>query len=85
MHPLLKALATILVSYTTHYTTAKLYNSFCVREGIVGFLQGLVTTGSPICTGGMEIMKHTQLSYSSMITMGASRLFVDLLSASGGK
>lgn len=75
-----KGLATMLLVYTTHYSVAKLYNHFCVPDSIYGFFQGAITTGSPMCMGAMDILKTTQTSYGSLIMLGTSRLFVDMLS-----
>ena len=79
MEAVVKGIATVLISYGTHYSVTKLYSTLCVPDGFLGFLQGLVTTGSPICLGAMEIMKYTQTSYSTLILLGASRLVVDFL------
>ena len=85
MDAIAKGVATVFLAYSTHYVSAKVYNMACVPDGIIGFIRGLVTTGSPICVGAMEVMKHTQVSYSSMIIMGASRLFVDILTNGGSQ
>ena len=79
MDAILKNSAALILAYTTHYAATKAYNYVCVPDGIAGFLSGLVSTGSPICQAGVQIMSNTQISYSSMILMGASRLFVDAL------
>ena len=73
-----KGLAAMLIMYTTHYSVAKLYNHFCVPDGIYGFFQGAITTGSPMCMGAMEVLKTTQTSYGSLIMLGTSRLFIDM-------
>ena len=75
-----KGLATMLLVYTTHYSVAKLYNYFCVPDNVYGFFQGMISTGSPMCMGAMDILKTTQTSYGSLIMLGTSRLFVDMLS-----
>jgi hypothetical protein len=80
MEAILKNSATVLLAYTTHYGVAKLYNYVCVPDGIMGFLTGLVSAGSPVCQAGVQIISNTQISYSSMILMGVSRLFVDVVS-----
>jgi hypothetical protein len=74
-----KGLAAMLLVYTTHYSVAKLYNHFCVPDTVYGFFQGMISTGSPVCMGGMEILKSTQTSYGSLIMLGTSRLFVDIM------
>ena len=79
MDSLLKGAATVLVAYTSHYGMTKLYNNFCVPDGVIGYIQGMISTGSPICAAGLEAMKATQVSYSTMILMGVTRLAVDLV------
>ena len=74
--------AALLVAYTTHYAVTKTYNYICVPDGMIGFITGLVSTGSPICQAGVQIMSSTQVSYSSMILVGISRLFVDAITPS---
>ncbi len=74
-----KGLATMLLVYSVHYSVAKLYNHFCVPDTVYGFFQGMISTGSPVCMGGMEILKSTQTSYGSLIMLGTSRLFVDMM------
>jgi len=79
MEAILKNSATVLLAYTTHYAATKIYNYICVPDGMIGFLTGLVSAGSPVCQAGVQIMSNTQISYSSMILMGVSRLFVDVV------
>jgi len=68
-----------LLSYTVHYAATKAYSYACVPDGWMGYLTGLITTGSPVCQAGVHVISHTQVSYSSMVLMGISRLFVDLV------
>lgn len=75
----MKGLLTASVAYSTHYGVTKLYNEFCVPNGIWGFFQGAVTTGSPVCAAGMTVMQTTQVSYSTVILMGLTRFVVDLV------
>ena len=82
MEAILKNSAALLVAYTTHSAVTKAYNYICVPDGMVGFITGLVSTGSPICQAGVQIMSSTQVSYSSMILVGVSRLFVDAVTPS---
>ena len=79
MDVFLKTAASAALAYSTHYGITKLYSQFCVPDGWYGFFQGLVTTGSPICQTGVEIIRSTQVSYSSMIMMGISRVVVDMI------
>ena len=82
MEAILKNSAALLVEYKTHYAVTKAYNYICVPDGMIGFITGLVSTGSPICQAGVQIMSSTQVSYSSMILVGVSRLFVDAVTPS---
>ena len=74
-----KSVASALIAYTTHYGVNKLYNNFCVPEGIWGYLQGMVSTGSPICQAGIQIISNTQVSYSSIIMLSITRIIVDVV------
>lgn len=47
MEPILKSAATLILTYSAHYITTKAYNYVCVPDGWVGYLTGLITTGSP--------------------------------------
>jgi hypothetical protein len=79
MEAILKSGASALLAYTTHYGMAKLYNYGCVPDGVWGYLGGMLTTGSPICQAGVQILSNTQMSYSSMIMMGITRVIVDMV------
>jgi len=82
MEAILKNTAALLLAYTTHYAVTKAYNYVCVPDGMIGFISGLITVGSPVCQAGIQIMSNTQVSYSSMILVGVSRLFVDAVTPS---
>jgi len=79
MEAILKSAATALISYSAHYGMAKFYNFACVPDGIFGYLQGMVSAGSPVCQAGIQVLTHTQVSYSSMIMMGITRVAIDLI------
>ena len=66
-----------ILTYGAHYGSVKLYDHFCVPDGLWGFLQGFVTTGSPVCQVGVTLIKETQTSYSSFLLMGISRILID--------
>lgn len=78
--PLVKGIISALISYSAHYTATKAYSTACVPDGVYGFLQGLVTSGSPVCQVGIQVMTATQVSYSTVIMMGISRLILDTVS-----
>jgi hypothetical protein len=80
MEVILKNIAAALIAYSAHYTAAKFYNYACVPDGIMGYMTGLVTTGSPVCQASVQVISNTQVSYSSMILMGISRIAIDLIS-----
>lgn len=71
-----KTLLSVILVYSTHYGTAKIYDSVCVPDGLTGFLQGLITTSSPWCKMALEIMKTTENHYSAVILVGLSRLLL---------
>lgn len=77
MEAILKSAATAVISYTIHYGITKLYNTVCVPDGIWGYLNGMISTGSPVCQAGVQVLTHTQVSYSSMIMMGITRVAID--------
>lgn len=79
MESISKSVLSALIAYSTHYGFTKFYSKVCVPDGIIGYLQGLVSTGSPVCQAGMTIMTNTQVSYSSMIIMGITRVIVDVV------
>ena len=74
-----KGIASAFISYTAHYATTKAYSTFCVPDGVQGFLQGLVSTGSPVCQVGVQAITATQVSYTTVIIMGLSRVFLDTI------
>jgi hypothetical protein len=73
---LFKILLSVILVYSAHYGTAKIYNNVCVPDGIEGYLQGLITTSSPWCKMALDIMKTTENHYSSVILVGLSRLLL---------
>lgn len=75
--PFSKAIGSAAISYTAHYGMTKAYNMMCVPDGIYGFLQGLVTSGSPVCQATVQIISSTQISYSQMIMITISRIVLD--------
>ena len=79
MEPILKFVAAALLTYTTHYGVAKVYNYACVPDGILGYMYGFVSMGSPVCQVGLQAMTSTQVSYSSMIMTGITRIIVDYI------
>lgn len=74
---IVKAAGSALLSYAAHYGMTKAYNYACVPDGVYGFLQGMVTSGSPVCQVGVQVISSTQVSYSQLIMMGISRVLID--------
>ena len=79
MEPLIKSVASALVTYSAHYASVKVYNYLCVPDGFTGYLTGIVTMGSPVCQVGMKLMTNTEVSYSTICIMGISRIIIDYL------
>uniref|UniRef100_A0A6C0ANQ7 Uncharacterized protein n=1 Tax=viral metagenome TaxID=1070528 RepID=A0A6C0ANQ7_9ZZZZ len=79
MEVILKNVAAALLAYSAHYSATKFYNYACVPDGFMGYLSGLITTGSPVCQAGVQIISNTQVSYSSMIMIGITRVLVDMV------
>ena len=74
-----------LLAYSVHYGAIKVYSTMCVSEGVWGFVQGMVTTGSPVCQSLLTIASQSQVSYSAFVLLGVTRVFVDLIPVSEGK
>jgi hypothetical protein len=77
MESILKGVASVFIAYTAHYTSVKVYNYMCVPDGFMGYMTGIVSMGSPVCSMGVHIISSTQSFYSSVILMAMSRLVVD--------
>jgi hypothetical protein len=69
----------LLLTYTSHYVAANLYTQLCVPPSLWGFLQGMVTTGSPVCTAALNYVSSSQASYSTILTVTVSRLLMDMI------
>ena len=74
-----KTVAAILLTYSAHYASTKAYSSFCVPDGLWGYVQGLLTTGSPMCTATLTYASNSQNSYATIITMAVSRIAIELI------
>jgi len=79
MSVILNTLASMVLAYTAHYGIVKLYNIACVPDGLWGYLHGMISTGSPVCKGALQVISQTEVSYSSMVMMGITRAIVDLV------
>jgi hypothetical protein len=79
MESITKSALSALIAYSTHYGVTKIYNKICIPDGIWGYIHGLITAGSPVCQAGVTIITNTQVTYSSMILMGITRVVVDMV------
>lgn len=79
MNTLTKSGLAALLAYSTHYAVTKVYSVFCVPDGVWGFIQGSITSGSPICASTFSIMSHTHVTYSTIVLTSLSRLIIDAL------
>ena len=77
MNSISRTALSIFVAYSTHYFVTKMYSTFCIPDGLSGFLSGSMTTGSPICSTTFGIMTHTHVTYSTLILTSLSRLLID--------
>jgi hypothetical protein len=72
-----KTLGTVVITYTVHYASTKIYSHVCVPDGVWGYIQGFLMLGSPMCTAMLNFASSTQSSYGTIITMVLSRLLID--------
>lgn len=79
MESIVKAIASAVIAYSVHYSTVKIYTTVCVPDGLWGYVQGLVSMGSPMCQAGVQIIQSTQVSYSSMLMFGLTRFALDVV------
>lgn len=77
MNSVFKSAMAATVAYSSHFLLAKLYNTVCVPDGFWGFIQGSITTGSPICGGIFTVMSQSHVSYNAILLTSLSYLFVD--------
>lgn len=70
----LTVLLSLFMVYTTHYSSAKIYDSLCVPDGPGGYIQGFFTTASPWCRLILDLMKSTENQYSTAVLVGISYL-----------
>ena len=77
--PVVKLVGTLLLTYSTHYGATKMYSVLCVPNGMWGYVQGMFTTGSPICAATLTYASNSQASYAAIITMTISRAVMDAI------
>lgn len=76
---ILKNIAAGILAYSTHYFATKFYNYACIADGFVGYINGIITTGSPVCQSVVQIISSTQVSYSSILLMSITRIIVEMV------
>ncbi len=74
---LYKTLLAAMMAYASHYGITKIYSEFCVPSGVWGFVQGIITAGSPVCSTAFSVMSNTHITYSTIILTSLSRLIID--------
>jgi hypothetical protein len=79
MYAISRAVLSAALTYVAHYGVTKLYSSFCVPNGVWGFFQGSIITGSPMCASALTVMTNTHSAYSAMVLAGVSRFVVDII------
>lgn len=79
MQALAKIVLTAALTYGTHYGITKAYSEYCIPDGIEGFLRGMLTTGSPVCTAVFNAMSHTQASYGTILLTTLSSAVASLV------
>lgn len=74
-----KTSLSVFLVYTTHYSSAKIYNFACVPDGLSGYFMGMITTSSPWCRLILELMKLSDSQYYTVIMVVLTRLLVGAL------
>lgn len=77
--PFIKLAGTLFLTYSSHYGAAKIYSTLCVPNGWFGYIQGMFTTGSPICSATLSYVSNSQSSYATIITMTITRAVMDAI------
>ena len=72
-----------LISYSAHYGVTRVYTYICIPDGFYGYLQGIITTASPICATLLSVMSHSHITYSTLIVTSLARILVDGITGVG--
>ena len=80
-----KTFGSAVIAYTSHYAVTKFYTYACVPDGFYGYLQGYITTGSPVCQASLQLITNTQMSYSNTVMIILSRAIMDVLAPGATK
>jgi hypothetical protein len=62
------ALLSLGLNYGVHYTSARLYDTYCIPHTLNEIFQSLATTASPVCTFLLSTMTATQSNYAVVLT-----------------
>ncbi len=62
------ALLTLGLNYGVHYTSAKIYDAFCIPHSLSDVFQSFATTASPVCSFVLNTMVFTQSNYANVLT-----------------
>ena len=63
------AVLSLGLNYVVHYTSARLFDTYCVPHSIEEVFQSLITTASPVCSFLLNTMTATQNNYATVISM----------------
>lgn len=74
MEELKKVGLSLILVYSSHFGATQFYSRVCVPQSLMGYIQGLITTSSPLCHVALHTMVATESQYSSMIIVVVSAL-----------
>jgi len=79
MESIVKSIVSLGMVYSAHYGSIKVYDNFCVPDGVWGYITGLLTAGSPVCNVALKVAENTGASYTTVLTVGLTRFLIDML------
>jgi hypothetical protein len=79
MRNLIRTLVAAFLAYSSHYAFTRTYTWICIPDGISGFFTGMVYTGSPICSGILNAISHSHVTFTTVVVTSMSRLLIDTL------
>ena len=79
MHNLVRTAFAALLAYSSHYVFTKTYAWMCIPDGIGGFFNGMMYTGSPVCAGILNVMSHSHVTFTTVVVTSISRVLIDNL------
>jgi len=84
MNNVAKIVGSLMLTYVTHWGATNVYSYVCLPGGFFGFFQGMINTGSPMCTTTLNFVTATQASYATILTVTLSRIVMDFILPTGG-